>query len=132
MFHLLLCKLNFAKTKIFPPKIPVSFRCNQSSAASRMLIPHTFSLFFAHLCICLLSHSLFPIMAFFSLYVVRRQASLLANGLPFECCFYCCTVTDHWPETRMAPEESPLIHFLMMLIERVIFCLSGTVRHPHI
>lgn len=34
--------------------------------------------------------------------LLGRQAWLLGSGLPFKCCFYCSTVTDHWPETGVA------------------------------
>lgn len=38
--------------------------------------------------------------------LVGRQAWLPGSGLPFKCCFYCSTVTDHWPETGVAKEAS--------------------------
>lgn len=42
----------------------------------------------------------------FPLCLVGRQARLPGSGLPFKCCFYCSTVTDHWPETGVAMEAS--------------------------
>lgn len=52
------------------------------------------------------------------------QAWLHGGGLPFKCCFYCSTVTDHWPETGVAMEAStPCTNhtFPLILIEKVIF-----------
>lgn len=62
--------------------------------------------------------------------LLGRQAWLLGSVLPFKCCFYCSTVTDHWPETGVVMEalhHAPLIHFSMMLIEKVIFSLPEKI-----